>query len=150
VSDEAPPELEPETHFLVNAPVGWAGGYVIRCGVCGAASGWRLSVYPDPDPGHVPADVADLTCPEGHTQEHPLIYPEMVRMLYAASPSRTPDDQEAAAALSAINWRPHNRVVRRDTVTYLPWEYKPGPNRIRWPDLVWVYQGGTLPRPPGQ
>jgi hypothetical protein len=59
-----------------------------------------------------------------------------------------PNDREAAAALAAIDWQPRDRVARRDTVTYLPWEYKPGPDRARWPHLAWVYQGGTLPRPP--
>lgn len=96
-------------------------------------------MHPDTDPGHVPADDADLACPEGHTQPHPLVYPDMVRMLYAASPRGNPTEQEAAAALQVIRWRPHNRIVRRNTIIYLPWEYEPGPDETRWPDLCWVY-----------
>jgi hypothetical protein len=134
--------------MLLAGGLGWSGGYMVRCRECGATTGWRLSAYPDTDPGHAPADVADLTCPEGHTQQHPLVYPEMVRAVVSACRDGELTEQAAADALQAIRWRPHNRIVRRNTAVYLPWEYVPGPDEATWPDLVWVYHGGILPRPP--
>lgn len=135
--------------MTVSGPITWFG-YVIRCSTCGADADWRLSVHPDADPGHVPAEDADLTCPGGHTQRHPLVYPEMVRMLFAAAPGGNPTDRDGAAAMAAIDWRPHARVVHLRKVKYVPWEYEPGPDEAQWPDLCWVYTGGVLPRPTGR
>jgi hypothetical protein len=138
----------PETHMMIEGPIVWSGGYVIRCSECAAERGWRLTVHPDTDPGHAPADVADLTCPDGHTQQHPLIYPDVVRALFSAYSDGGLTEQKVTAALTAIGWRPHNRIIRHGAVTYLPWEYLPGPDESTWPDLCWVYQGGILPWPP--
>jgi len=149
MSNGVPDEVPPEAHMLLpDAQIGWAGGYVIRCRECGATTGWRLTAQPSTGPDHALSDDADLTCPEGHTQRHPLVYPDMVRALIAACREGAVDEQPAASALRAIGWRPHNRIVRHGAVTYLPWEYLPGPDEAAWPDLCWVYQGGILPRPP--
>lgn len=148
MSDDALPGLPPETHIMIAGPIGWAGGYVIRCRECGAADGWRLSVYPGGGPVDAPGDDADLTCSSGHTQRHPLVYPDMV---WAAWSSRHGDaftGEQVSAALRAINWRPHNRVIRHGAPRYFSWEYEPGPDETAWPDLTWVWQGGALPRPP--
>jgi len=148
MSDDAEPGTPPEAHMLLAGALCWAGGYVVRCSECGATTGWRLSAHPGTGPDHVLSDDADLTCPEGHTQRHPLVYPEMVRALMAARRDGDLAGQAAAGALEAIGWRPHNRTVRHGAVIYLPWEYEPGPDEAAWPDLYWAYQGGTLPRPP--
>ena len=138
----------PETHMMIEGPIKWSGGHVIRCSECAAEGGWRLTVSPGDGPLRKPANDADLTCPEGHTRQHPLIYPDVVRALIAACRDGDLTEQKVTAALQAIDWRPHNRIIRHGAVTYLPWEYEPGPDEAAWPDLCWVYQGGTLPRPP--
>lgn len=134
--------------MLVSGPIMWAGGYVIRCAVCGADEDWRLAVRPGSGPADRPGDEADLTCSQGHTQQHPLVYPDMVWAVWSSrGGGGVFSEPEATAALAAIDWRPHNRVVRHGTVIYFSWEYEPGPDETAWPDLAWVWEGGTLPRP---
>jgi hypothetical protein len=149
MNDDTEPGMPPEAHMLIAGALSWADGYVIRCHECGATTRWRLAAHPDTDPGHTPADVADLTCPEGHTQRHALVYPEMVRALMAACSDGDLTPQAAASAMQAIDWRPHARIVQDGTVIYRPWEQEPGAYWLAmWPELYWASQGLPFQRPP--